>query len=268
MKQRGIILSDLHCGHLVGLTPPAWQIKEPKHSRTKRAKWAVLEKALWGEYKKILKKFEPYDFCLTMGDLVDGAGWRSGGSELITTSQEEQCDMAVACLDQVRLHANKGFRMRGVYGTGYHTGTDDDWENSVADKAGFKSIGSHDQFDINGCVIDIKHDCGASSIPHGRHTAGAKEHYWNVMYADEQLAARADLIIRGHVHYYAFEGGPDWAAMTMPALQGMGTKFGARKCSGVVHWGAVILDVDSKGGFDWHAEIVKIPQQKMSLSKL
>ena len=158
MKKRGIILSDLHCGHLVGLTPPAWQVNETKHSHTKRNKWAVLEKALWREYTKILRKFAPYDFCLTMGDLVDGTGWRSGGSELITSDQEEQCDMATACLDQVRLHAKRKFTMQGVYGTGYHTGTDADWENIVAQRAGFEKIGSHDQIDINGCIVDIKHD--------------------------------------------------------------------------------------------------------------
>ena len=267
-KKRGIVIADPHCGHLAGLTPPSWQSKEHTKSKTKRNKWVVLQSEMWKHYKYLLKKFGPFDFGLSMGDLVDGAGHRSGGVELITSDREEQADMAVAVHDQVRLHANKGFSWVGVYGTAYHSGTEEDWENIVADRAGFKKIGSHEWIDVNGCIIDCKHHVGGSTIPHGRHTAVAKERLWSVLWAERALTPKANVILRAHVHYHAYCGGPGWVAMTLPALQGMGSKFGARRCSGLVDWGLTVFDIATDGSFDWHSETVQIEAQRAKVVKI
>ena len=267
-KKRGIIISDPHCGHLTGLTPPAWQIKRPSKSKTKRNKWSVLQEELWKHYKSLLKKFGPFDFGFSLGDSIDGDGGRSGGVELITADREEQADMAVAVHDQVRLSANKGFEWVGVYGTAYHAGQSEDFENIVADRAGFKKIGSHEWADVNGCIFDLKHHCGSSTIPHGRFTAPAKERLWNVLWAERELVPKARIILRGHVHYHAYCGEPGWVAMTLPALQGVGTKYGSRRCSGMVHWGLTVVDVDNDGGFDWHSEVIQINAQKAKVVKI
>jgi hypothetical protein len=88
---------------------------------------------------------------------------------------------------------------------------------------------------------------GGSTIPHGRFTATAKERLWNVLWNERELRPKAQVILRGHVHYATFCGEPGWVAMTLPALQGMGTRYGGRVCSGTVHWGAVIFDVNEDG---------------------
>ena len=128
-------------------------------------------------------------------------------------------------------------------------------------RAGFSKIGSHEWVSVNGCVFDLKHKVGGSAIPHGRHTAIARDRMWNLLWAEKGLTPKAHVILRGHVHYHNYCGGPGWVAMTLPALQGMGSKFGARQCSGLVDWGVVIFDVDDDGSFDWHAETVTIQAQ-------
>jgi len=56
--------------------------------------------------------------------------------------------------------------------------------------------------------------------------------------------------------------------MTLPTLQGMGTKFGSRYCSGTVHWGVTIFDVDKDGTFEWEQVVIPIISQKMEAIKL
>jgi hypothetical protein len=75
------------------------------------------------------------------------------------------------------------------------------------------------------------------------------------------------IIGNSHVHYHNFAGGPDWIAMTTPALQGAGSKFGARRCSGKVDFGFITFTVD-KGTFSWKQHIAKLVEQKAPLLKL
>ena len=268
MSKRGIVVGDFHCGHLAGLTPPEYQDREYKNSTTKRNKWAKLQKELWIKYKELLKKYEPYDFGLYMGDGIDGTGFRSGGSELIRPDIDDQIDMAVYVCNDVRLHSTKKFEWVGVYGTPYHTGNSMDHENSVAKDAGFKKIGSHEWIDVNGCIIDIKHFVSSSTIPHGRHTALSRAQLWNVLWAEQDLVPKANIILRGHVHYNAGAFGPGWVSMSCPALQGMGSKYGSRQCEGIVHWGIVVVDIQDNGEFDYHVDAVKIKAQKAKVVKL
>jgi len=267
--KRGITFGDLHSGHRCGLTPPAWHGKPVKGGLTKHNKWQSLRKSLWNHWVRIINEHGPFDFALYLGDGIDGRGERSGGTELLTTDREEQTDMAVECINQIRLNANKGFSIVGVYGTPYHTGSDgEDWENVIADRAGFSKVGAHEWVDVNGYVFDLKHDVGSSSVPHGRHTAVSREHLWAQLWAERDLIPKANAIIRGHVHYHNYCGGPDWVAMTLPALQGMGSKFGSRRCSGLVDFGAVIWDIDDSGNAKWHSDTVFIKEQKARTIKL
>jgi len=259
--KRGIILSDLHCGHQTGLTPPAYQQKIAD-------KFGKVQRSCWAEYRAILKRHEPYDFALVMGDCIDGTGHRSGGTETLEADRMQQAEMAADCLNTVRLHARKGFRMFGVYGTPYHSGEAEDFEQIVADKAGWEKIGSHEWFDVNGCIIDCKHKIGSSTVPHGRHTPIAKDRLWNLLWSSKQMQPKADVILRGHCHYYNFCGGSDWIGITLPALQGLGTKYGSRQCSGTVDWGAVVCEIDNKGRFSWTAEVVEIAEQRATAIKI
>lgn len=263
--KRGLILSDLHSGHLVGLTPTAHQIKGKEG--TTRGKLRGVQKEMWRRYTRMVKEFGPYDWALVNGDAIDGKGGKSGGSEQITTDPDGQADIAADALNHVRLHGNKGFKMYGTYGTGYHTGLCMDWENMVAERAGFESIAADQWLDVNGCTIWGKHHSGSSSVPYGRSTPTAKEHVWNVLKHDRDEQPRADLILRGHAHFNTYCGGPGWCAVALPALQAAGSKYG-RRCTGIVDWGVTVVDVDKNGGFDFHCETVQIETQRAEVQRV
>jgi hypothetical protein len=269
-KKRVIVLSDAHCGHMSGLTPPPWHVNEYDESTTKRNKYAAIQRELWINYINILEKYKPFDVGFSMGDMVDGKGQRSGGTELITSNRDEQVDMACEVHRQVSDRGKKNFNWIGVYGTGYHVSGEggEDWEDILAERAKFKKIGSHEWVDVNGCIFDLKHHIGGSQIPYGKFTSPAKDRLWNLLWADKEQQPKANVILRGHVHYYSFCGESDWVAMTLPALQGIGTKFGARRMSGVVHWGLTIFDVNSDGTFEWTVPIIKINSQKAEAIKI
>ena len=263
MKRNGIIISDLHCGHRVGLTHPWWQIKPKKGSTTKSNKWYKIQAELWQSFTGILDSLPARpEIILNLGDNIDGDGGRSGGTELITTDREEQADMAVAVHNTLREYCTKDVKIIGVYGTAYHTGQQEDWEDTVAHKAGFDKIGSHEWVDINGCIIDLKHHCGGSTVPHGRSTATLKEAMWNGLWAERGLVPKANVILRGHTHFYQFGGNSTVTCISCPALQGMGSKFGGRRCSGIVDWGLIYFEIDDNGVFDYKAYVATIDAQK------
>lgn len=257
-------MGDTHCGHYAGLTPRPWQLRihdDDEQPEPRWNKYAKLQAELWGHYTKIAKAIQPVDILLFTGDAIDGRGERSGQTELITANRTSQCDMAVQTIKLI--HA-KDIVM--VYGTPYHTGGAEDWEDQVAERVDARKIGGHEWADVNGTIFDIKHKIGSSSIPHGRHTAIARDRMWNVLWADRMLQPRANITIRGHVHYFNYCGGPDWVGLTAPALQGMGSKFGSRQCSGLVDWGLVVFDVDQNGSWTWSRDqyIIEIVAQRAS----
>jgi len=269
MRKRILAITDPHCGSMVGLTPPGYQLRPKIKSRTKRNKHADVQHEAWETFDQLLNKWKPFDLGFFLGDMVDGKGKRSGGTELITSDMLEQAEMAVSVCNHVRLKARRGFKWIGVYGTPYHSSPEgEDIEQIVANDAGFEKLGSHEWPEINGCVFDLKHKIGSSAVPHGRFTAAARDALWNDLWALEDLQPRAQVVLRGHVHYHAFCGGPGKLAMTLPALQGMGTKFGSRQCSGIVHWGITVFDVESNGQFSWHTECVKLKSHKAETIKL
>lgn len=255
--KRIVILSDLHCGHRTGLTPPDWQDEIKTDSHTQRNKFAILQRAIWEFYIDTLKELKPIDVLFVNGDAIDGIGNRSGGTELITTDRSEQVDIAAECIKQVGAR-----KIIMTYGTAYHTGEAEDWELHVSLAVKAEKIGSHEWINVNGLIFDLKHHIGSSSIPHGRHTAIAKDRFWNQLWSINEEQPMADVIIRSHVHYHSFCGGPNWLAMTTPAMQAYGTKFGARRCSGKIDVGLLSFDIDKDGDYAWESHIAGILELK------
>ena len=268
--RRVLAISDLHCGSVVGLTPDEYQVGAIGSEMTKRAKHSKVGREMWFEFKNMLDDVGPIDVLLVGGDCIDGDGKRSGGTELITTDREEQAGMAVACINEIRKHARskRKFPIVGVYGTPYHTGDAEDWENIVANRAEFTKIGSHEWPEVDGVIFDLKHKVGSSGIPHGRSTAISKEMLWNTLWAEADLQPKAQVFLRGHVHYHEYRGDPTRLGMTMPALQAMGSKYGARQCSGIVHWGMVHFDVCNGVVEDWRSHIVTLKTQKATTTEV
>lgn len=277
MRRRVIAASDPHCGSYQGLTPPEWR---PGFSETERdgdeeqsrlAKFARLQTELWNTCMDTLDKLAPYHAIFWLGDMVEGKGFRSGGTELLVTDRLEQVTMATAVCKEFKTRAKyPDVVQRGVYGTTYHVGSDgEDFEKLVADNAGWESISAHEWPVINGCTFDLKHKVGGSSVPHGKGTAMLKDALWMELWAARELAPRAKVILRGHTHSYLGIDADEYMIFACPALQGWGTKYGSRECLGLVHWGLMHFDIDDNGNVvDWGKHIVKIKLQTATASPI
>jgi len=232
----------MHCGHKRGLTPPEWWSASPDKDDAKR------QEAYYKFYQSTAKGVVDsngghIDGLIVNGDSIDGKGSKSGAREQITTDRIEQNAMAVEC---IKIWNPKWIIMS--YGTPYHTGDDENWEDLLAKDLRHEldvpvSISAQETLIVNGLVFDIKHKVGRSAIPHGRHTAAARAAMWNKYWAERKQRPKADIIIRSHVHYYAITGDATFTAFILPALQGLGTEFGARECEGTVDFGLLWFDV-------------------------
>jgi hypothetical protein len=208
---------------------------------------------MWRIYTEIVDRHKPIDILLCNGDMVDGKGTRSGGTEQITSDRDKQVQIAKGCIDYVESPV-----VCMTFGTSYHTGSDgEDWEAVLAREVKAAKIESHAFYDINGVIIDMKHKVGSSSIPHGRLTALAGQVLWNEIWAivDKQQPL-AKILIRSHDHYYEQIDHMGCIAFITPSLQGMGSKFGARECSGIVDFGMIFFDIYEDGTFTWTCDKV------------
>jgi len=257
--KRVVFISDLHCGHRAGLTPPQWHMAKYEGSQTQHNKFAELQEETWAWYAMVLKELQPIHTLVVNGDAIDGKSERSGGSEAIVADRNEQVEMAALAISVAKA---KNIVM--LYGTPYHTGKGEDWEDVLARhklvQAG--KIGSHEWVNVNGLIFDVKHKVGGSSIPHGRFTAIARARLWNCLWASHDGQPKADVFVRSHVHYHVFLGEHDWLAVTTPGLQGYGSKYGARECEGEVHFGMLHFDVSPDGRYSWESHIADLDSQR------
>ena len=244
-----VAVGDFHCSHAVGLTPPSFN---PKFRGGIKAHYSELRALYWTHYAQTLDSLKPIDVLIVNGDCIDGKGEASGGTEQLTADRNEQVEMAVECIN----YAKAGVVLM-TFGTPYHVGREEDWERQVADGCGAARIKSHDWADVNGLVFDFKHHIPGSQTPLGRHTPLVRERLWNYLWAEHEEYPKAHVILRSHVHYHVLVGGYGWLAMTLPAMQGYGSKFGARKMSGTVDFGLVSFVVHDRWEWSWNQHILK-----------
>ena len=251
--KRVLFLTDKHCGSQVGLTPPSYQtacIDNPEtEEHFKRNKYSELQKECWNWYIRHLDLIGPVYKTFILGDSIDGDGKRSGGTEQITTDRKQQAAIAVECLSHVNTES-----FLFVYGTPYHTGQAEDFENEVARHYNAK-IGSHEWEDVNGVVFDLKHKQSNCINPStGLFNEVVANREWSVL--DEQ--PKADVLVRAHTHRFCVLEMEDCLAISLPSLQAYGTKFGSRQCSRKVQFGMVALDVWPDGFVQRHVFIAKL----------
>lgn len=255
--KRVIAISDLHCGARSGLTPPGHQSAYNLDSQAEAWKW-------YAERVRTLKKQTPIYAVLALGDLIDGRSAKDGGIESVTTDRRIQADMATECLS-----VWSPTKYAIVRGTGYHThGGEEDWEDSIA-RALDAPIHNMMCVEIDGVKIDCKHKTGRSGIPHGRSTPLMRAKLWADILGDEdKIPGDVDLLIRGHVHYFACVGGirkgKQWWAMSLPAMQLPQSRYGERECEGTVDYGFVVIDIYPEGRYAWHVETVALQSAKAS----
>jgi hypothetical protein len=242
---RVLVVSDLHTGHKGGLTPPRHLSRI--HDETGFYPFAAKTLSDW--YYNTLSYLKPIDLLVCNGDAIDGKGKRNGGIEQFTTSREEQVSIAEELLKYAEA---KQYVI--VQGTPYHTGEEENWERVLASNLEGK-FGSHVFIEHAGVIIDFRHKIGSSVIPHGRHTAAARDALWNRLHSERGTQPRADILIRSHVHYHVFSGDGKKLVITTPALQ-VGSDYGDRACSGTIDLGLIVIDIEDNGRYSWRPILI------------
>lgn len=239
---RLLALSDTHCGHVAGLTPPGFQEAIDGF----RPEIASLQRETWAWFVNELAGLGRIDIAAWVGDLIDGRGEKSGGTELVCTDRNKQAEMAAAIVRRVNAPRN-----RFVYGTGYHTGNGEDFEKDIAKEFGAK-ITDQAWVKIHGLIFHLKHHIGGTSIPHGKGTAAMKDALWEDIWADMQGRPKVNVFLRGHTHRYigiddVGPGNTIRKFFCLPALQAAATKYGGRRLSNIVHFGFMSFDIYPDG---------------------
>lgn len=258
MNKRIGVFSDLHCGHVAGLTAPEYWVNKKSNPGLH-----AMQRECWSWFAAAVKRSGPFDAAFWMGDMIDGKNTKEGGCGLFVADRKIQSDIAIAAVNHVNAPKN-----HFVYGTPYHVGAEERWEEVIA-SACCSPIHTHGWVDVNGVVFDLKHKIGASSVPHGRFTAAAREQLWNALWAEGERQPKADILLRGHVHYHSACGQTGrWWAMTCPALQAAATHYGATQCSGLVDYGFLIFDITERGDYSWRIERADLQTEKATAVKL
>ena len=247
--KRLFVGSDPHCGHRAGLTHPNYW--EPK-----KTAWGKTERECWEFYKKELDLLKPFDAALWAADLIAGDGRKNKGIEMITTDRVQQAVMAADAMDCVEAPI-----IRCCYGTRYHTGQSENWEDIVIKELLLKkreaTIENHYFGNLYGKEINVRHKIANTSLEQSEYTALVKEFLVNRRWWLRGVQPRADILIRGHVHRYDHLDHDDRHGFICPSLQGLGDDYGERECSGIVDFGFIYIDVYPGGRIEWGKRIMR-----------
>ncbi len=260
-RKRLLIVGDMHCGHSFGLTHPRWQVLPQNTAPQRKRQVAKYQKEVWEWLEGEVKKLRPIDYLAVMGDAIDGKGKKSRGVEISFPDLGDQVDMACDVIEWFR--AKKVVMIRG---TPYHVGKGTSSEDAIA-KEVKAAIEDQIFLDIHGLILDLKHHVGRSAVPHGQHTAIARERMVDALEAERGRFPHSDVTVRAHVHYHRYAGGPGWLAMTCPALQGPSI-YGNRIMSGDTDFGFLVFDIAKDGGYTWEARLANLEVQRKKTVKL
>jgi hypothetical protein len=145
-----------------------------------------------------------------------------------------------------------------VYGTPFHSAGTYSFENHFTDSMGIARPKTVHRINVNDMVrINLKHTVGRSSIPYGQGTPTYKEMVNELINAEMQDDASADIIIRGHAHYSIQMTVRDRQAIVAPCLKYPSSVFGRKLQEGLYDMGFGVLYVYGKK--DWRYVPVHIP---------
>lgn len=249
------VASDFHCGHEVGLTPPQWKVQKPGEEAMEKYRRYV-----WDSVTAKVDEFRPsggYDWGWYVGDLVDGKGTRIGGAEAIELDFHKQAEMASSFVNFVKAKNNVIVR-----GTPYHVDASggETIEDLVAKEVNAMRVGDVVNVKERGLLVNLRHFIPMSAAPQSAATALLRDMVWNALWSAHQDFELADILIRAHTHYHLAVQAPGFLAMSLPGLQGYGSRFGERQVSREFHIGFVIFRIYSKEDWSWKATTFRFPR--------
>jgi len=254
-SERILFLSDGHCGHIGGLTPPEYRINA-ELCKDLGGDWLGVEEKCWEFFVEQVKGKE-FDGCICAGDWIEGKALKSGGRDLLVADRDVQVKIALRCLEEVNAK-----RWAFVYGTGYHVGQDERWERKIA-KAKGAPIEDILSINIMGKLLRVKDHGSRTSTPVGGDIAIRKHMVHELVWQRDHGIQPADIYAFGHVHYYREIRDSKWVAFTLPALQAW-TEFGANRCSGVFHFGTLEMEVFEDGRVETEKHLMELKTAKLT----
>lgn len=240
---RIIFISDPHCGHIGGYVPKSY--RQDIYPR---------QEEYSGWIDENINAFKPYDLCICGGDMVDGKGKKSGGTELLSSDMSVQSDMAVELLRLV--NAPKVYM---AMGTDYHVGSEEQWESIIAQKIGAICCEEEVMVDVAGKIIDVKHHTGKSSTPYTTQNATLKHGIWQTL-----KGYKIDILARGHIHEFSLTLKNGQFVITLPGMQ-YDSRYGKKICNGYIDYGFLIVDIKANGTISFQ-EILK-PMPRVEILK-
>jgi len=254
MKKRDFIrvlsISDLHSGNVAGLTPDKYN---PQSEDNYKA--YVYRRLLYEWTCAEIDALRPIDICVADGDLIDGKGEKTGGTEQIEMKRPKQIEMATEFLDFIDA---KEYHF--AFGTGYHVGKEDDWESIIANEFHTEADDVVTQ-DVNGLQMKWRHHIGGSISPTSRATGLLRQQEWDALWSIDGEFPKSDVITFGHVHYFQSVTNRFGTVITQPALQGLGgSQLGNRRMGGIIDFGFLHFDVKGKDDWSWKAHLLKQTQ--------
>ena len=231
--------NDMHCGHVLGLTPPQYQSDDNRD-------WLG---PLWEFYNATLYQIGKVDAHVFLGDAIEGHQEKDPAA-LLKPDINVQTDMAEECIRLVR--ARKRYIVKG---TGYHTDDQCSYEKFVADALNCDCLDEL-RLEANGCRMHFRHVIGRSDTPYGQGTPAYKEIINEMLAADIEDYDAADVLGRAHTHYatgvWSANGktGRLKQAYTGAGLQLRGptqSAFTRRLRSWMYHVGMTLIEIESTG---------------------
>lgn len=257
MKRKVLVVTDLHSGSKFSVMPDEVSIEDgdnPNHKNVIESNG--LQKVLYSEWTKMVDAVGKVDYCITLGDNIDGPNRKSNGFELWTSSMSQQVTTAADLLSMIKCPY---YGYYGVQGSGYHVS-----ENTSADLAVLKqlkgSFGTDLTLDVLDKRIHCSHVVSPSGSPVSKATAPQSEIMWSVI--NQDLFGKIDLILRGHRHEYLelinskghFISVPGWKARDS-YLAKMGLKASGNEI------GYVLLEIQDGKDINVNSHVVTLKRE-------
>lgn len=272
--KRILCLSDIHPGSIDGMLPPDF-VTSTGHT----VKQNVGQKYTWECWLDMIQwaTAKPLDGIAIVGDVVEGKQPKGRGGELCLSLMRDQEDASKAILAPLLTKAKcKTYFIKGTF---YH---DDEMGRSVDNIAEyFKTekyeglgVGTYAKevldLDVDGVIVDFSHGISVSGGLY-RAVAIDREALWSALAGKTDGAPKADVVVRGHAHYFVHVEHTSKHALILPAWQ-LQTSY-MRKHSRyrmIPDLGAVVLEIDGaakKLGGDpclVRKRIYKLPPQRVT----
>jgi len=224
---RGVVFSDLHCGSILGLLPPFYEVPDPQSLNLNDAEYENICRRVslnkgqaylwecWEDAWNWLPK-KKLDFAILNGDGLQGPAKRTSNGlfGLISPRPSVQASILKQVIKPIR-HRFKDFHI--IAGTEWHEGEYGEWlaqlaEEKIIDAMPYPSgrlVEDMLFLDWEGVILDVAHDISYFMIYRGT----PLEREINFSRIDEALVEGApDIIARAHVHsWYLANNRHAWA---------------------------------------------------------